>query len=275
MIDILGFKALLASVPVADIVARVDNLLGYIRGMRMYWSSAMVAGGTGAVTEKRDGKFGLNEMHFSDTILVWTAPCSDRNNPLCQIQGGLLVSSVARLICKSFLSGIPLRAGIGFGECYVDPIRNILVGQAIAEAHDVEAAQDWIGGAIHPNVAPTGVPGMGSIVEWDVPIKVNRPVRTQQALKWVDCTDEPSEDQLLKRTLESMLRANNTPDVQVKLENTKKFVEAIQGKLKYRVATASGVSGWFNPLDETEHKRAVKQAKRRRTRPRSKARASR
>ncbi len=79
---------------------------------------------------------------------------------------------MARLICKAFLSGIPLRAGISFGECYIDRDRNILVGQAIADAHAVEAAQEWIGGAIHTDAEPTGVPGMGSIMDWDVPVKV-------------------------------------------------------------------------------------------------------
>jgi len=78
----------------------------------------------------------------------------------------------------------------------------------------------------------------------------------------VDCTDEPAEDQLLKATLDAMLQATSTPDVKIKLENTKQFVETIHGKLRYRVCTESGVSDWFNPLDKAEHERAREQANR-------------
>jgi hypothetical protein len=267
MIDILGFKALLASVPVMEIVARIDHLLSYVRGMQTYWASSVVTGETSEGSDRFGGRFHLNEMHFSDTIVVWTPPSpQSRHDPFTQLQGGLLVSSVARLICRAFLVGIPLRAGISFGECYIDRDRNILVGQAIAQAHEVEAAQEWIGGAIHNEARLTGLPGLGSVMDWHVPVKAGHAVRTRLALKWVDCTEDPAEDQLLKATLEAMMQAVSTPDVKTKLQNTKEFVDTIQGKLKYRLITESGGSDWFNPLNPDEHTRAREQANRHRPR---------
>jgi hypothetical protein len=42
MVDILGFKALLSSKPLLEIVSRVEALLKYVRGARMFWSSSTI-----------------------------------------------------------------------------------------------------------------------------------------------------------------------------------------------------------------------------------------
>jgi len=59
---------------------------------------------------------------------------------------------LAQLIAGAYLSEIPLRMGVAFGETFVDPERNIIIGKPVGEAFLLEKAQEWVGGAFHASV---------------------------------------------------------------------------------------------------------------------------
>jgi hypothetical protein len=57
--------------------------------------------------------------------------------------------TVGKLIGLSIEREMPLRAGIAFGPCVIDPSRELYIGQPIVDAYDVEQAQEWVGAALH------------------------------------------------------------------------------------------------------------------------------
>ena len=239
LIDILGFRSLLASTPVIEVIGRIDNLLSdaqrYLRAST----------GSGQVRT-------LGEVHFSDTILMWTPLIKDIHDDQEIVAGGHLFFVVTDLIYRSFIAGIPLRAGIGFGECCIDVDRQIFVGRAIVDAYEVESAQDWVGGALHPSV-PFGIAYAGSLVKYAVPVKTGAAVVPEIALNWPDCPDSPVDHKFLKKTVDAMLAAAVPMPTRVKMENTRAFVEVVQNRIRYQAITRSGeLSDWFNPVTDPD-----------------------
>ncbi len=59
----------------------------------------------------------------------------------------------------SILEGLPIRMGIAFGDCLIDKPRGRYLGLPIVNAHRVEIAQDWIGGAFDRSCFDAGYVG--------------------------------------------------------------------------------------------------------------------
>lgn len=238
MIDILGFRTMLDTTPLAEVVRQIGNLLVNSK-RRLAAASRSVDGQVHSRT--------LGVMHFSDTVLMWTPPVEDRESGY--IAGGHLFLAVTELIYRSFIAGLPLRAGIGYGECFIDPEKHIFVGSAIADAYETETAQEWIGGALHPDV-PWGVPYMGTLVEYLVPVKSGATVILRIALNWPDCPTTPTEYKLLKQTLDDSQTPDVPPPVRVKLANTWNFASTVLSKVRLNTVTPEGVSVSIDPLND-------------------------
>jgi hypothetical protein len=142
MLDVLGFKELVHQVKVPEIVHRIQDTFPHARGYAGSYAKM-------STREQRSvsGTIKCETAHFSDTLLIWTPKVNDDNRIAVE---EVFYLAVANTIFYAFINDVPFRAGVAFGEVYVDPVRNIFVGQPIIDAHLTESSQDWIGGALHP-----------------------------------------------------------------------------------------------------------------------------
>jgi hypothetical protein len=240
MIDILGFRSLLASDDLLQIVERVHALLRDAQAML----TAHIGSSTGESRTRT-----LGEVHFSDTIMLWTPAIADSAAPESEAALGHLLRAVTFLLYESFLKGMPLRAGIAFGECYMDPANDIFVGRAIADAYELESAQDWAGGAVHTAVR-LGTPGMGCLKDYSVPLKPRAKVRTRIALNWPDIPDSPEGYHALKRAVAALLDRPLDPNARTKLQHTWKFLNQVYSGIRFRQREPNGSFRTFNPTKE-------------------------
>jgi hypothetical protein len=131
MCDVLGFTSLVAATSLAEIRERYLALVAQLEPHPLF----RIRTGT------YEREIVLNRVVFSDTILLW-APAGDTMELLPYVLGHIIGKAV---------SSLPLRAGLAFGECIIDPANELYVGQPIIDAYRTEQAQEWMGGAFHPS----------------------------------------------------------------------------------------------------------------------------
>jgi hypothetical protein len=168
--DVLGFTNLVAATRLDEIYERYMALRAQLEPSPLF---RMKPG-----TYERE--IVLNRVVFSDTILWW-APEGETVELLPHVIGQIMAGAVGSM---------PLRAGLAFGECVIDPANEIYIGQPIIDAYRTEQAQEWMGGAFHPSCWT--LPGLRdtlcrgyerSAVEYPVPVKTGVPPLTY-ALNW-------------------------------------------------------------------------------------------
>ncbi|MEW6299607.1 MAG: hypothetical protein AB1671_18050 [Thermodesulfobacteriota bacterium] len=59
-----------------------------------------------------------------------------------------IFTTVGNLIAFALINGLPLRGALAFGECYIDPTKQLAVGQPIVDAYRLEQHQEWLGAAV-------------------------------------------------------------------------------------------------------------------------------
>jgi hypothetical protein len=179
--DILGFSELVGRWPVDDVV---DRAIGWL------WKAlhfSVHQGEFPTAVPARDAFANharIGVAWFSDTILLYTK--DDEQESIRQ-----LVMSVGWLIFATMIEGTTrMRAGVAYGETFIDPESGIYVGKAIVEAARLEQSQQWAGGALSDSaVEHMPVPARsGKYADWwvtpyDVPLKNSSPLRTL-AVKW-------------------------------------------------------------------------------------------
>jgi hypothetical protein len=181
MLDILGFRPMVQAQPLTELSRLVERLFVAAKPTDAAFHFQAPDGGiaTKSLT--------LGHLHFSDTIMLWTPPL-DRRNPDANTQMFVnLCQSVGNLIGLALINGIPLRGGLAGGECYIDPLKQIAIGQPIIDAYLLEQEQEWIGAA----VASKGFPKLkpfdsfsDRLVKYAVPTKTRMPVGHLLAVDW-------------------------------------------------------------------------------------------
>lgn len=231
MLDILGFRQLVRSKPMKEVVALIESLIERASNLAFTWSASQpgvrAAGGT----------YRPRKLHFSDTIVFWSPPITGRP-PYESTVVGLFFDAVSRFVYDAFLAELPIRIGVAFGETYIDVRKRIIVGQAVVDAHLTELSQDWIGGALHPNssTAQFARQHWRNIIEYPVPTRKDAPVLPRYALNWIALATAAGQAQLKREggfspreTFEAAFRryfARDMPlPVRQKYENAKWFYE--------------------------------------------------
>lgn len=213
MCDVLGFTRLVSTAPLDEIHRRYVALVAHLEPHPLFRIR----------TGSHEREVVLNRVVFSDTVLFW-APAGDAME--------LLPHVVAQIVGHA-ISSMPLRAGLAFGECIIDPANELYIGQPIIDAYHTEQAQEWIGGAFHPSCWRH--PGLlellckgyeRSAVEYAVPVKAARPaggVRLEYALNWpVLAGPECSVDVLTD------LEARAETTAKIKWQNARRFYDAVR-----------------------------------------------
>lgn len=143
MIDVLGFKNLLATEHIQNICRMFRNL--QYRTWHHMQNETLVISKSGALKECHP----VHYAFFSDTILIWQ-DVELQDEDAGEKVDRLLIS-LQLFMSNSLANIVPLRAGIAWGECILEPTINMFIGRPIADAFILEDAQDWVGAAFHPS----------------------------------------------------------------------------------------------------------------------------
>lgn len=82
----------------------------------------------------------INYAYFSDTIILWTTSCDTHVSPF--------LAKCSDLICEALKIEMPLRGSVCFGEAIMNQATHTFIGEAVAEASDIEKNQKWIGATL-------------------------------------------------------------------------------------------------------------------------------
>ena len=178
--DILGFSNLVKGNPL-DVV--VDNTLAWFFKSLHHSLNKNEWPESTPEMDYIDKNKRVGLVLFSDTVLFYTR--EDTNECLQD-----LIQTVAWLLFETTLTDTQMRAGIAYGDAFIDPKNSIFVGKAIVEAYEMEQRQQWAGAAFAESAVvriPENVRG-GEFIDWpvvpyDVPIKDKQSVETL-AINW-------------------------------------------------------------------------------------------
>lgn len=142
---------------------------------------------------------------FSDTILLWVDVVSGNPNVALDIM--IFFDSLGALIAASLKCELPLRVGVAYGECYIDPIKNSYLGEPIINAYLTEQGQEWIGGACHSSCVEESnfkvtCEKMCLVVPYMVPMKTDLHAEigdVKYAIEWVSWSDVNTNEVLLNK----------------------------------------------------------------------------
>ncbi|HEX8174097.1 MAG TPA: hypothetical protein VF543_03140 [Pyrinomonadaceae bacterium] len=230
MIDILGFAHLVETSPLMQIVEQTESILrGWPDNLYLAW---VAINDDGSLTSGYS--YELGKAHFSDTLILWTRPIDETFKYKTQEEFCFL-QTVSQIICNGFLSGMPLRAGIGFGECYIDEEKGTYIGQALVNAYNVEKVQEWVGGALHPNCPAVesmneGEDYGGVLVRHSIPVKPGSKLNLDVALDWTTFAQAPGEyglsyQEKIRQAFENYLGTGLSANVALKYNNARFFAE--------------------------------------------------
>lgn len=164
----------------------------------------------------------VGHVSFSDTVIIYSL-ADDRDGRKN------VLDAVYRLLC------IPMntpyyryRMGIAYGEMYVDLNRDIYIGKALVEAHDLEVLQEWSGASLTDSAAnmfKDYFPENSMLVDYDVPIKGNTTKRLS-VVNWTLANHEIVTDQenwMWRAEKGQRVTRYKIPEIEQKIQNTEKF----------------------------------------------------
>lgn len=220
--DILGFSELVSNHPLDSVV---NNAIGWFRKALNH----SVLGGTFAATppatRELESHVHVSVAWFSDTVLLYTKHDTDE-------AVGELLQCVASLLFETILGGTTkIRAGIAYGDAYMEQENSIYVGMPIVEAHKLEQKQQWAGAALAPSACdrvaacgPSDAVARWWVTPWEVPLR-DGTTTTTLAVNWNKCVHAPTWRLRWSESSE-LPTPDANPSVSAKFINTKRFHEA-------------------------------------------------
>lgn len=142
--DVLGFKRKVAETPLDQLAAKYDQIM--IRTTEaMNRPFPKNHGAPRLFPNHPDAEPWCIQYVFSDTIILISG---GENEDSCL----KLLVYAWRLTQLLIAADMPPRGAITFGEVYVNPDNNIVLGRALTDAYELERTEDWIGVAIHKSL---------------------------------------------------------------------------------------------------------------------------
>ena len=137
LLDILGFNKKNQKCPIGDILIVIERLSEIIKSQKTTEISSAELNG-----KIQNYQNTISKIFYADTLMLWETSENDESKQI-------VMDTIRSIMGYSYASKIPMRCGIAFGEFIVDERNAIFAGKAIADAHDVESMQNWIGIGFH------------------------------------------------------------------------------------------------------------------------------
>jgi len=222
--DILGFSQMVKTQSLDSVV---NNAIGWLR--KSLHHSLHKDGFPESIPELRDieSHTNIGVAWFSDTIFLYTR----RDENRC-VQN--LISTVAWILFETIMTGrTRIRAGISYGEVFIDPDNSLFVGPPIIDAYRLEQAQQWSGGAL-TKTAQERIPvavRSGHYADWWItpyPVPLKSGPKEMLAVKWTWGVHPPAWRQVWSESQEEPSEKDwkEKRDICEKFINTKAFHDA-------------------------------------------------
>jgi hypothetical protein len=180
--DILGFGQMVKTTPLAELAQLFEKTVDGVLP-RLTDAVTRSSGGTRLLRDSETTGPWCLLYSFSDTIILIS---HDETEVSCL---KVLLYSF-RVLQYLILSKLYSRAGITFGEMFVDQDRKRFLGKALVDAYEIEKAQDWIGGTISKSLEDAfprlfdNRPILDNVFPfYEVPMKEG-PVRKLRTINW-------------------------------------------------------------------------------------------
>lgn len=187
--DILGFKDLVRNTNLSVLVEQ------HLAWFRKALNHSIIRGEFPEITPpttELDSHVHIGVVWFSDTILLYSR--EDTDDAIREV-----LTAVAWLIFETMVQGkTRIRAGIAYGEAFIDPENSLFVGQPIIDAYDLEKKQQWSGAALTksavdrlPEAVRSGKYADWWVTPYEVPLKKEATLATL-AVNWSQGLHPPS-----------------------------------------------------------------------------------
>lgn len=179
--DILGFSRLVNSTELGELVE--DGLGWFRKALHHSLHKNDFPEETPTLSELQ-AHSSIGMAWFSDTVLLYTRDDTDDHiRELFETLGWLLFETMLHPPTR-------LRAGISYGEAFIDPENSMYIGSPIVEAYRLEKSQQWSGASLTkkaverlPAIARTGEFTDWWLVPYAVPLKGGSICKTL-AINW-------------------------------------------------------------------------------------------
>jgi hypothetical protein len=126
--DLLGFKAMLRTLPISILRQKVDEIVKDLH------------------VEAKEFEKNVECLFYADTFVFYSKSELNKDYP------GLL-HVATHFMEKCIYKGIALRGAISFGEIAVGNDKRILIGSAFLDSHQYGEDQDWLGLILTPTAS--------------------------------------------------------------------------------------------------------------------------
>lgn len=227
--DILGFRDLVLRNRLEDVV---DQSLGCLQKALFHSIHQGNFPETPPMIEELRKQSSVGFAWFSDTVLLYALGDTDDDcKNVLETVGCLIFETI-------FLADTRIRAGVAYGETYIDSENDLYVGKAIIEAYDLQSQQEWSGGALTSS-AENRIPKWvlaENILDWylteyPVPLKVGcSDPKPRLAIDWTRGIHSPIPFDWSKESKEPTVKdEEEKADVVRKWNNTKDFHAEVCG----------------------------------------------
>ncbi|HEY5330946.1 MAG TPA: hypothetical protein VIJ79_13755 [Acidobacteriaceae bacterium] len=126
--DLLGFKAMLRTLPISILRQKVDEIVKDLHA------------------EAKEFEKNVECLFYADTFVFYSKTEANKDYP------GLL-HVATHFMEKCIYKGIALRGAISFGEIAAGNDKRILIGSAFLDSHQYGEDQDWLGLILTPTAS--------------------------------------------------------------------------------------------------------------------------
>lgn len=138
-LDILGFKELISSKPLDEVVEKYELMLGATQAMNKPFQYTKNV--PSLFPDHPENEQWCKRYIFSDSIILIA-------NGDDEISFFKLIVYARKLFITLISMKLPARGAISYGELYENPANNLVIGKSLTDAYLLEQSQDWIGVAI-------------------------------------------------------------------------------------------------------------------------------
>jgi len=208
--DLLGFSSFIKSNTLQEAVNFLANMK---KGIEVYFEKY-------TSSQQKDDKIGI--ISISDSVIIYSIKDNEASH------WKVIIAAYALLAKTIKHPQYRWRIGISYGDFFCDEKKNIYVGKALVEAHELEKKQDWCGAVLSKTAAEKvlAIPATKTehlIVLYDVPVK-NGHSELYHVINWTRARHDT-----IKKSYGWLERGYAIPvnkeqeEIEHKLKNTEKF----------------------------------------------------